>query len=780
MKSHWYRFLIGICILFATAMPASAGVGVLDPAFSLDGKLDPLNANNPAYGHSIAVQSSGGIVVAGHTSFSGDTDVVVRRYGAADGALDTTFGTGGDARLVLSGNDVVTDMVLQDDDKIVVAGYHNDGSQDDTLIVRFNADGSLDTTFNSTGYLADDFSGSLRNDQVHGIVIDGSGNIVFSGWTVVTANGDNDVAVGRLTSTGQFDNSFDNDGKLSFDVGATYAGGAIIPVDSDDTANGIGVLSSANADRIVLGGHSDNAGTNTPFFVSLNSDGSFDTNFSTALNGFYVFGGYEGSIYDLVVNEFDEIVAAGSMYNNFDTVPSLSNDAALIRMTAAGDLDSNFSSTNTPGVVLVDFDSGSSGVDDSSDDAFYSVSYMDFELKYLASGVTTPFSGTVADTDFLFARFLNDGLLDPDGSYDVTAGEYSSTLKAIDFLGNADQSGGVAFDAIGRLLVSGYQTSLDGTDIDFAAARLDGGMYGVLAVNNNFPKTASLNVTLSIDCQSTVGNTITKMCIQRWDDIWTCRHQDDPAYDDTVWQAYSATAPAVLYDNPDDKSGETPQEFYVTCMDEFGNISETYSDSIILDNVPPYLTIDVVSPVIDNSPAVDQQVSGNIDSGITVTVSVSSEPNSSVDTIEYYYDDFTGSGPTWHADPNPSPTAAPEQWRAWVRDLQYGDNVVQAYAKDYLGNIAVSRGTISLFNNLGTSNDTDGDGMIDSYEIFWGFYPNNPADGGTSSVDYYVTLQNIDINGVPISNSFPDLTGTTGNITLMSPLFTGYDCTVTA
>jgi uncharacterized delta-60 repeat protein len=42
-------------------------------------------------------------------------------------------------------------VAIQSDGKIVVAGYSNNGSNFDFALVRYNTDGSLDTSFDSDG-----------------------------------------------------------------------------------------------------------------------------------------------------------------------------------------------------------------------------------------------------------------------------------------------------------------------------------------------------------------------------------------------------------------------------------------------------------------------------------------------------------------------------------------------------------------------------------------------------------------------------------------------------
>ncbi len=72
-------------------------------------------------------------------------------------------------------------MALQSDGKIVVAGGTYNGSNDDFALARYNADGSLDTTFDVDGKLTTDFA-SL-SDSVSSIALQSDGKIVVAGDT---------------------------------------------------------------------------------------------------------------------------------------------------------------------------------------------------------------------------------------------------------------------------------------------------------------------------------------------------------------------------------------------------------------------------------------------------------------------------------------------------------------------------------------------------------------------------------------------------------------------
>ena len=100
---------------------------------------------------SVALQADGKIVVAGYSFNGSNYDFAVARYNA-DGSLDTTFnGTGKviTAASAFSGASEIMSQTSarQSDGKIVVAGYANGAF----AMTRYQADGSLDTSFGGTG-----------------------------------------------------------------------------------------------------------------------------------------------------------------------------------------------------------------------------------------------------------------------------------------------------------------------------------------------------------------------------------------------------------------------------------------------------------------------------------------------------------------------------------------------------------------------------------------------------------------------------------------------------
>ncbi|HTF05507.1 MAG TPA: delta-60 repeat domain-containing protein, partial [Bacteroidia bacterium] len=132
-----------ICLL--TSYTASAQPGALDLTFDGDGRVTvPVIAGADDNGYSVAIQSDGKIVVAGVTSTGPSDDFAVVRF-SADGSLDSTFDTDGVVTTVIGSSSAIMEVVIQSDGKIVVAGYNDNGGNFDFAVVRYNSNGSLDT-----------------------------------------------------------------------------------------------------------------------------------------------------------------------------------------------------------------------------------------------------------------------------------------------------------------------------------------------------------------------------------------------------------------------------------------------------------------------------------------------------------------------------------------------------------------------------------------------------------------------------------------------------------
>src|SRR6266550_6615523 len=176
-----------VMVLIMSGQIAQAADGDLDPTFGTDGKVLTDFDHSTDIANAVAVQTDGKLVVVGTTYINNDytdEDFAVARYNA-HGTLDTTFGTGGKVRTDFPGLAAVASSVLiQPDGKIVVAGgaFPLFTFLGDFKVVRYNPDGSLDSSFGEGGIVTTIFpEGSYASD----VALQADGKIIAAGTVFV-------------------------------------------------------------------------------------------------------------------------------------------------------------------------------------------------------------------------------------------------------------------------------------------------------------------------------------------------------------------------------------------------------------------------------------------------------------------------------------------------------------------------------------------------------------------------------------------------------------------
>jgi uncharacterized delta-60 repeat protein len=204
--------------------------GSLDSSFGSGGKVttDFLEWFDVAY--AIALQSDGRIVVAG--AAQGDAIFFALARYNADGSLDASFGTGGKVTTDFQGrlNQALAYSVLvQRNGKIVAAGRVDD-TWSNFGLARYNVDGSLDSTFGSAGKVKTNFSG--MNDEGKGLAIQSDGKLLLAGSANFTSTTP-DFALARYNADGTLDSSFGVSGKVITDFNAVFEGANAIALQAD-------------------------------------------------------------------------------------------------------------------------------------------------------------------------------------------------------------------------------------------------------------------------------------------------------------------------------------------------------------------------------------------------------------------------------------------------------------------------------------------------------------------------------------------------------------------
>lgn len=240
---------------------------------------------------------------------------------AQDGILDVTFGSSGIVQTVSTHE--AFDMIIQPDNKIIVVGSINMGSNnEDIAVVRYNSDGSLDNSFGTNGIVNVDFNGG--NDDASSVALQSDGKIVMVGRAQNASNDNLDIAVIRLNSNGTLDNSFATNGKYQLDVDG-YAFDYALDM-ALQTDGKIVLVAMAGTDMFAK-----NA------VIRLNSNGTLDNTFDgDGLVKAFSFGSFTMSLlHSLVIQNDGKIIVAGSKNNNF----------ALARLNSDGSLDNTYATS---------------------------------------------------------------------------------------------------------------------------------------------------------------------------------------------------------------------------------------------------------------------------------------------------------------------------------------------------------------------------------------------------------------------------------------------------
>jgi uncharacterized delta-60 repeat protein len=230
--------------------------GTLDTTFSGDGKRTTKLTTGNDYGAGLAIQGDGKIIAAGRAGGYGGRFALVRYN--TDGTLDTTFS--GDGKLMTNlttGNDFVMKLAIQANGKIVAAGRAGGRFG----LARYNANGTLDSTFSADGKLTTDFTGGF--DMAVGLALQSDGKIVAGGEAGDGSAGSR-FALARYGPTGGLDTTFGGgDGKVITDF---FAG-------EDDFAAEVAIQTDG---KIVAIGFA----SGTFAVVRYSTDGTLDSTFS--------------------------------------------------------------------------------------------------------------------------------------------------------------------------------------------------------------------------------------------------------------------------------------------------------------------------------------------------------------------------------------------------------------------------------------------------------------------------------------------------------------------
>lgn len=255
--------------------------GALDSSFGTGGVVTTAISGSNARANAVAIQADGKIVAAGYSSGSSGTVCLVARY-SSSGVLDNTFGTAG-IRTIALGSGAQINAIRLETNKIIIAGSVVQNSTPQCFLIRLNDNGSLDTTFNGTGIVQLEL-GAVSSAT--SLLIDGSGRYVIGGASL------QGYVLARYSSGGSLDGTFGSGGIVSVNPGLSA---------------GITSLALQSDGKIVTAGYVDGDLAISRF----NTNGSIDTGFGAAGTAFLGISSAEVANSVALQND-GKIVVAGS------------------------------------------------------------------------------------------------------------------------------------------------------------------------------------------------------------------------------------------------------------------------------------------------------------------------------------------------------------------------------------------------------------------------------------------------------------------------------------
>ncbi len=287
--------------------------GSLDLTFGNDG-IAIADGTGDDHGRALCLQADGKILVGGYSVFINlfTFEFSIQRFNP-DGSVDPTFGTDGLAHINNQGclNELKS-IAIQEDGKIVAVGqsYLQNGDNAEFAVIRFNINGTPDTSFNSTGMVLTDFNNGSQ-DYATAVAIQTDNKIVVGGYSA--SNSDEDLAIARYNPDGSLDLTFDQDGKVTTDLGSFWDNGYAVYIQPDD--------------KIIIAGIADSQTDVDYVLARYNPDGEIDSSFG--LNGvvWTDFGIGDDKARAVCLDLEGRILAAGYSGN----LPSVDYDYSLAR-----------------------------------------------------------------------------------------------------------------------------------------------------------------------------------------------------------------------------------------------------------------------------------------------------------------------------------------------------------------------------------------------------------------------------------------------------------------
>ncbi len=423
------RVSLSLFLVASFACQAVVGVpGSLDASFGSGGRVRTLNSGDNAA--ALAVQTDGKLVVAGScfNAAGSKLDFCAVRYNS-NGTLDATFGSGGKVVTpVRSGYEYAVALAIQADGKLVLAGYcPRSGGNNDFCALRYNANGTLDTSFGAGGTVVTSFAGV--DDHAAAVTVQPDGKIVVAGY----CTGSGFICAVRYTGDGVLDGTFGSGGKVTTTVGSGSNRGRTLALQSDG--------------KLLLAGSCVGATGDDFCIVRYNTFGALDASFGSGGVLLTAVGPTNDYGNALALQPDNKIVLAGNCY----TAAGAKSNFCAVRYNSDGTLDATFGSAGKVTTAIGNGDDFAIGVALQPDGRLVLAGYC--------SGAIYP--------SFCALRYSANGALDT--TFGTGGLVVSSSGNSYDF------ARAVALQPDGKIVVAGVCA---GTSNDWCIVRYDGGPFG--------------------------------------------------------------------------------------------------------------------------------------------------------------------------------------------------------------------------------------------------------------------------------------------------------------
>ncbi|MGH9042047.1 MAG: DUF7507 domain-containing protein [Acidimicrobiia bacterium] len=483
--------------------------GSLDNTFDGDGIRSgdlPVGPLSFHLSDAVAMRSDGTIAVAGRGEGEAAWVIVYNTNGTPNSGFDDdgilVDDTIGDRALA------PVDLLAQGSDLLLAATGGHELNRN-FVVQRREADGDLDlTAFGGDGMAEVDFGGNA--DASRALALHPDGRIVVAGTATVEVP--STFAVARLTTSGDLDETFGGDGRVT----TTFS-----PASSE---TGVDVVVQPDGKILVAASFGDFESSDGAFLIARYlPDGSLDPAFGADGWTFADFGDRPARARALALQADGRIVVAGTAPVGFDSEDGI----ALARFEADGDLDPVFGEDGTGKRLHLPAGLSEASAEDVAIDA---------DGRIVVAG--TAQTGPDEDGDFLVARYEPDG--DPNDTFDDFNDDNAVTLDISG--GLDDEAFSVVIQPDGAIVAAGSAEVTEEVSFDFAVARflatgvLDTAGFGAGDgyLTTDFGFTARRSRAFEVDLQGDgriVAAGVTTS--EEDDDFALARYETDGGLDDT-------------------------------------------------------------------------------------------------------------------------------------------------------------------------------------------------------------------------------------------------------